>query len=71
MHHDPDVAAALAKPGVAEALQDPKIQAVLGALRNARGPRQSAEITANAQRDPDVARKLRTLVEAGVLGVQR
>lgn len=65
---DPEAMAALAKPGVREALQDPRIGAMIEALR--RNPERSREITAAARRDPDVAVKLRTLCEAGVLAMQ-
>jgi hypothetical protein len=34
-------------------------------------PQKSREITAAARRDPDVAKKLMTLCNAGVLGMQQ
>eukprot|EP00037_Helgoeca_nana_P016069 m.150712 g.150712 ORF g.150712 m.150712 type:complete len:358 (+) comp23323_c0_seq2:69-1142(+) len=66
---DSDVMAALSKPGVKEALEDPRIKAMIQALQQ--NPQKSREIIAAARRDPDVAKKLMTLCNAGVLGMQQ
>eukprot|EP00038_Savillea_parva_P025623 m.48686 g.48686 ORF g.48686 m.48686 type:complete len:374 (+) comp7021_c0_seq1:107-1228(+) len=65
---DPDVAAALARPGVREALEDPRIKTMIDSLR--RFPHKSGEITAAIRSVPELAAKLKTLCDAGVLGIQ-
>eukprot|EP00041_Stephanoeca_diplocostata_P013190 m.230211 g.230211 ORF g.230211 m.230211 type:complete len:185 (+) comp19254_c1_seq12:117-671(+) len=60
---------ALARPEVVDALQDERVKGLIGMLKEK--PQFSGPLTDKAMRDPDVARKLRILVSAGLLDLRR
>ena len=54
-------------PTVQEAFQHPKIAAMIATLKH--HPEQAAAVTQQAMRDPVMARHVKTLYQAGLLGV--
>eukprot|EP00912_Choanoflagellata_sp_UC4_P000615 UC4_evm7s379 len=66
------MADALKRPDVQNALQDPRIQNLIHTLRENPNDIQMAQrLTMQAQRDPDMLQKILALQQAGLLGMQR
>ena len=61
--------AALAKPEVQAALQDPRIQRMIEDLKLR--PEMAPQITGDVMRNPELMRKVQTLVQNGILGTAR